>query len=76
MALTDESNKDYQYVRTIEEKYKRKLLDIDGVEGVGIGMRGKRHVIVVNVSRISSEIPTIIDGVPVRINYTDTIKPL
>ena len=76
MTSTDESNKDYQYVRTIKDKYRRKLLDIDGVVGVSVGTRGKRHVIVVNISKMSSKIPTILEGVPVRINYTGTIKPL
>ena len=56
----------------------RLLEAVDSVTGVGITRLGGQYAVKVNLSRPvapGTELPTEIDGVPVRVEVTGSIRP-
>lgn len=72
------SEEEHRWAVKIKEKYKRDLLRVGGVVGVGVGIDNGKYVIVVNVSgefNICS-IPFGIEGIPVQIENVGWVKAL
>lgn len=64
----------------VKEKYASNLMEIDGVEGIGIGEEKNRPVIKVYVSKdpraLKNAIPDEIEGYPVRLEYSGEFNAL
>ena len=65
-------------IKQAKEKVEDQLMQIDGVEGVGISKERKKKAIMVYVSRIdttiSEKIPKEIEGHPVKIEVSGKFK--
>ena len=65
-------------INEIRKRHLEELMAIDGVVGVGIGMDGEEHVIVVNVREMNEEllskIPDDIEGVHVKVEVVGDMR--
>ncbi len=61
-------------IQQVQEKYNDSLMSLPGVEGTGIGRKGKKDCIVVFVNKLTKElkkkIPSELEGYPVKIEVT------
>ena len=67
-------------IKQAKDKVEDQLMQIDGVEGVGISKERKKKAIIVYVSQtdtaISEKIPKEIEGHPVKIEVSGKFKAL
>ena len=67
-------------IRRVKERHEFRLLEIPGVQGVGIGDDGRRTAIKVYVDDVTPEVrqgvPGELDGVPVVIERSGTFEAL
>lgn len=65
-------------VAGVRRRHEQELLEIRGVEGVGVGERGGREVILAYVhdATVQERLPREIEGVPVAAEVTGEISAL
>jgi len=69
-----------QAAKNVKKRYEKKWLNIKGVLSVGIGQVNNMAGIIILVNKNSYyekvRIPSLVDGVPVEIQYSDELKAL
>lgn len=62
----------------VKRRHELELMEIEGVEGIGIGVRTGREVILAYVrdAEVEERLPREIEGVPVAAEVTGVVRPL
>lgn len=74
--MSNQQNADKRTIEQVRGAHEQEWLNIEGVEGVGIGLDDKsdREVLTIYVSQktkaVQEQIPTQVDGYPVRLEVT------
>lgn len=67
-------------IQEVQKKYMDTLMSLPGVEGIGIGKKGRKDCLIVFISKISKEnkqkIPQVLDGFSVKLVKTGQFKAL
>lgn len=79
-SIRTDQLKERDEVKNIKNRYENKLLDIDGVEGVGIGEELGRSVINIYVVKktksMVEKLPSELDGIRVKVIESGKFKAL
>lgn len=64
-------------IEEVKEKHTKELMQIEGVEGVGVTLHnGKKHIVlyVSDKEKVGEKVPDAIEGHPVKIEVTGSFQ--